>query len=401
MNDDTPESSQELSAVLDDVRRHLLWQEEAAGRVLMIDARAAAELQRNAPSLRSLLSRTTGTPEAAPAPAARPGMGAARPLGPDSRMGAPAPAQRGGPAAIPVEPPSARAVASGPAAIPVEPPATRAVASAPVTPPPAARAVASTAISVEPPAARAVASAPAARAAASAPVTPPPAARAATPARSPAPAPGMLLDVPQQAPRYPGRLPGSVDGEPPVLDAIRRELGDCQRCKLCSTRKNIVFGSGNPRAELVFVGEGPGENEDLQGVPFVGAAGELLTKMIEAMGFRRDEVYICNVVKCRPPGNRNPEPDEIESCEPFLRAQLAAIRPKVVVALGKFAAQTLLRDSTPITRLRGNWRTYEGIQLMPTFHPAYLLRSPAEKRKAWEDLQQVMKALGKQPGSRA
>jgi DNA polymerase len=210
----------------------------------------------------------------------------------------------------------------------------------------------------------------------------------------------MLLDVPQ-APRSPGRLPGSVDGEPPVLDAIRRELGDCQRCKLCSTRKNIVFGSGNPRAELVFVGEGPGENEDLQGVPFVGAAGELLTKMIEAMGFRRDEVYICNVVKCRPPGNRNPEPDEIASCEPFLRAQLAAIRPKVVVALGKFAAQTLLRDSTPITRLRGNWRTYEGIQLMPTFHPAYLLRSPAEKRKAWEDLQAVMKVLGKPSGSRA
>jgi uracil-DNA glycosylase family 4 len=212
---------------------------------------------------------------------------------------------------------------------------------------------------------------------------------------------GLLADVPQQAPHAPGRLPGMGTGDRPTLDEIRRELGDCQRCKLCSTRKNIVFGSGNPRAELVFVGEGPGENEDLQGVPFVGAAGELLTKMIEAMGFRRDDVYICNVVKCRPPGNRNPEPEEIASCEPFLRAQLAAIQPKVVVALGKFAAQTLLRDSTAITRLRGNWRTYEGIQLMPTFHPAYLLRSPAEKRKAWEDLQAVMKVLGKQPGSRA
>ncbi|NOK07063.1 uracil-DNA glycosylase [Myxococcus xanthus] len=185
------------------------------------------------------------------------------------------------------------------------------------------------------------------------------------------------------------------------MDEIRRELGDCQRCKLCSTRKNLVFGSGNPRAELVFVGEGPGEHEDLQGVPFVGAAGDLLTKMIGAMGYRRDDVYICNVVKCRPPGNRNPEPEEVAACEPFLRAQLVAIQPKVVVALGKFAAQTLLRDSTPITRLRGNWRTYEGIQLMPTFHPAYLLRSPAEKRKAWEDLQAVMKVLGKQPGSRA
>jgi uracil-DNA glycosylase family 4 len=211
---------------------------------------------------------------------------------------------------------------------------------------------------------------------------------------------GMLLDVPQKAPPYPGPLPGVVEGERPTLDQIRRELGDCRRCKLCTGRKNIVFGVGNPRAELVFVGEGPGENEDLQGVPFVGAAGELLTKMIQAMGFSRDEVYICNVVKCRPPGNRNPEPDEIAACEPFLRAQLLALQPKVIVALGKFAAQTLLRDSTPITRLRGNWREYQGVKLMPTFHPAYLLRSPAEKRKAWEDLQQVMKLFGKQPGPR-
>ncbi|MFY0577724.1 uracil-DNA glycosylase family protein [Cystobacter fuscus] len=129
--------------------------------------------------------------------------------------------------------------------------------------------------------------------------------------------------------------------------------GDCRRCKLCTGRKNIVFGSGNPRAELVFVGEGPGETEDQQGVPFVGAAGQLLTKMIEAMGYRRDDIYICNVVKCRPPGNRNPEPDEVAACEPFLRAQLKSIQPKAIVALGKFAAQTLLRDSTPITRLRG------------------------------------------------
>lgn len=195
-------------------------------------------------------------------------------------------------------------------------------------------------------------------------------------------------------------MPGVVAGERPTLDQVRRELGDCQRCKLCSGRKNIVFGTGNPRAELVFVGEGPGEQEDLQGVPFVGAAGALLTKMIEAMGFGRDDVYICNVVKCRPPGNRNPEPDEIAACEPFLRAQLASIQPRVVVALGKFAAQTLLRDSTPITRMRGQWRVYEGIQLMPTFHPAYLLRNPAEKRKAWEDLQAVMKVFGKNPGSR-
>ncbi|WP_246137578.1 uracil-DNA glycosylase [Myxococcus llanfairpwllgwyngyllgogerychwyrndrobwllllantysiliogogogochensis] len=236
---------------------------------------------------------------------------------------------------------------------------------------------------------------------------PPPRAEAPVAARAPLSRPsapssaGMLLDVPRSSPGGTTALPGSVDSERPTLDQVRRELGDCQRCKLCSGRKNIVFGTGNPRAELVFVGEGPGENEDLQGVPFVGAAGDLLTKMIEAMGFRRDDIYICNVVKCRPPGNRNPEPDEIAACEPFLRAQLAAIQPKVVVALGKFAAQTLLRDSTPITRMRGAWRVYEGIQLMPTFHPAYLLRNPAEKRKAWEDLQAVMKIFGKNPGSRA
>jgi DNA polymerase len=183
------------------------------------------------------------------------------------------------------------------------------------------------------------------------------------------------------------------------LDDIRRELGDCRRCKLCDGRKQIVFGSGNPRARLVFVGEGPGAEEDVQGLPFVGAAGQLLTKMIQAMGLRRDDVYICNVVKCRPPGNRNPEPDEIAACEPFLRAQLQSIQPEVVVALGKFAAQTLLRDSTPITRLRGQWRTYQGMRLMPTFHPAYLLRNPAEKKPCWEDLKAVMAALAKAASS--
>lgn len=180
-----------------------------------------------------------------------------------------------------------------------------------------------------------------------------------------------------------------------TLDEVRTELGACTRCKLCSGRKNIVFGVGNPRAELVFVGEGPGEEEDKQGIPFVGAAGQLLTKMIEAMKFTRDEVYICNVVKCRPPGNRNPEPDEIAACEPFLKAQLRVIKPKAIVALGKFAAQTLLRDPTPITRMRGQWRQYEGVPLMPTFHPAYLLRSPDEKKKAWMDLQEVMKKFSK------
>ena len=186
-------------------------------------------------------------------------------------------------------------------------------------------------------------------------------------------------------------------GEPPLLDEVRRALGDCKRCKLCSGRKNLVFGVGNPKARLVFVGEGPGAEEDNQGIPFVGAAGQLLTKMITAMGYSRDEVYICNVVKCRPPGNRNPEPDEIAACQPFLEAQLNAIRPSVIVTLGKFAAQTLLRTDTPITRLRGQWREYVGIPLMPTFHPAYLLRNPAEKKPAWTDLQAVMARFPK-PG---
>ena len=206
-----------------------------------------------------------------------------------------------------------------------------------------------------------------------------------------------------------GRAPVSVDspsepaiargsGDSPRLDEVRRTLGDCKRCKLCSGRKNLVFGVGNPKARLVFVGEGPGAEEDNQGIPFVGAAGQLLTKMIAAMGYSRDEVYICNVVKCRPPGNRNPEPDEIEACQPFLEAQLNAIQPSVIVALGKFAAQTLLRTDTPITRLRGQWREYVGIPLMPTFHPAYLLRSPAEKKPAWTDLQSVMARFPK-PGA--
>jgi DNA polymerase len=206
-----------------------------------------------------------------------------------------------------------------------------------------------------------------------------------------------------QAPPAPQRAPAVPPGPaaPPIaarpLDEIRRELGDCQRCKLCKGRNSLVFGVGNPRAELVFVGEGPGEEEDRQGVPFVGKAGQLLTKMIEAMKFSRDDVYICNVVKCRPPNNRNPEPDEIEACEPFLKAQLASIQPKVIVALGKFAAQTLLRDQTAITRLCGQWREYQGVPLMPTFHPAYLLRQPDEKRLAWLDLQEVMKRFGRAP----
>jgi uracil-DNA glycosylase len=177
------------------------------------------------------------------------------------------------------------------------------------------------------------------------------------------------------------------------LQLLRDELGDCTRCKLAPKRTNIVWGVGNPDAPLVFVGEAPGADEDRTGEPFVGAAGQLLTKMIQAMGLERDDVYICNILKCRPPGNRNPEPDEIEACEPFLKKQLAAIRPRMIVALGKFAAQCLLRSDAPISRLRGTWKEYEGIPLMPTYHPAFLLRTPSAKREVWADLQQVMAEL--------
>lgn len=180
------------------------------------------------------------------------------------------------------------------------------------------------------------------------------------------------------------------------LAEIRAELGECTRCKLHPTRKNIVFGVGDPHAELMFVGEAPGANEDLQGEPFVGDAGQLLTKMIGAMGYRREDVHIANIIKCRPPGNRNPEPDEIESCEPFLKKQIASIQPKVIVALGKFAAQYLAgKPDTAISALRGRWHTFQGIKVMPTYHPAYLLRTPSAKRTVWEDLQLVMAELGK------
>jgi len=178
-----------------------------------------------------------------------------------------------------------------------------------------------------------------------------------------------------------------------TLEAVREEIGDCTRCKLCEKRTKIVFGVGNPRASLVFVGEAPGADEDKQGEPFVGAAGQLLTKMINAMGLAREDVYIANIIKCRPPGNRNPEPDEIAACEPFLRKQLAAIAPRMIVCLGKFATQTLLRSTAPISSLRGEWKTYEGIPLMPTFHPAFLLRNPSAKREVWDDLKKVMAEL--------
>jgi uracil-DNA glycosylase len=179
------------------------------------------------------------------------------------------------------------------------------------------------------------------------------------------------------------------------LPALREQIGDCRLCRLCQKRTHLVFGVGNPKARLVFVGEGPGRDEDLQGEPFVGRAGQLLTDIIQkGMKLRREEVYICNVVKCRPPDNRNPEPDEVEACRPFLERQIELVGPEIIVALGKFAAQTLLRTSTPIMRLRGAWGEYRGVPLMPTLHPAYLLRNPADKRLVWEDIQAVMARLG-------
>src|SRR5215475_2058705 len=180
------------------------------------------------------------------------------------------------------------------------------------------------------------------------------------------------------------------------LEELRAEIGDCRRCKLCQGRTKIVFGVGNPRAELVFVGEGPGRDEDLKGEPFVGRAGQLLTEIItKGMKMRREDVYIANVVKCRPPENRNPEPDEIAACEPFLVKQLELIKPRFIVALGTFAAQTLLKTKTPISRLRGVWHAYHGIKLMPTLHPAYLLRNPADKRLVWQDIQAVLREMGR------
>jgi uracil-DNA glycosylase family 4 len=179
-----------------------------------------------------------------------------------------------------------------------------------------------------------------------------------------------------------------------ALAAVRADIGDCTRCKLhAQGRRQIVFGVGNPEADLMFVGEAPGADEDIQGIPFVGRAGQLLTKIIEAIDLKREDVYIANVIKCRPPGNRNPEPDEVETCEPFLFQQIDIIKPKVIVALGKFGAQTLLRTLDPISRLRGRVYEFRGAKLVPTFHPAYLLRNPASKREVWEDMKLVRKLL--------
>jgi DNA polymerase len=186
-----------------------------------------------------------------------------------------------------------------------------------------------------------------------------------------------------------------------ALAALKTEIGPtCMRCKLHTLgRTQVVFGVGNPHADLMFVGEAPGADEDIQGEPFVGRAGQLLTKIIEAIGMKREDVYIANVIKCRPPGNRNPEPDEVAQCEPFLFRQVDTVKPKVIVALGKFAAQCLLRTTEPITRIRGREFTYRDAILIPTYHPAYLLRNPSAKRDVWEDMKRVRALIGDGPSA--
>lgn len=187
-------------------------------------------------------------------------------------------------------------------------------------------------------------------------------------------------------------LAGTI-GQKDGLVELREYIGDCRRCKLSEKRKNIVFGEGNEDADLMFIGEGPGRDEDMQARPFVGEAGKLLTRLIEKLGMKREEVYIANIVKCRPPFNRNPEQDEIDTCKPFVEKQIGIIKPKVIVCLGRIAAQSLLGIKTPISRLRGHFYSYESIPVMPTFHPAYLLRNPKDKWLVWDDMQKVMEKL--------
>src|SRR5215813_1504208 len=208
----------------------------------------------------------------------------------------------------------------------------------------------------------------------------------------------LALALPKIAPLPTAPTPSLFDSADKVADdtllKVREDLGECTRCKLHKHRHTIVFGDGSPKAELVFVGEGPGADEDAQGIPFVGRAGKLLTQMIEAMGLQRKDVYICNVVKCRPPENRAPEPDEVATCSPYLLRQIDVIRPKVIVCLGAVAAKTLLNTTRGISNFRGEWLDWRGYKLMATYHPAYLLRNPPAKADVWKDLQKVMAELG-------
>jgi DNA polymerase len=236
--------------------------------------------------------------------------------------------------------------------------------------------------------------------------------RAAAPAQHRAPTPDSVTakGAPEGGERAePARRDPARDDDPAQDDPAERhrrlavlaeEVSMCTKCRLHESRTHTAFARGNPDGDIVFIGEGPGFQEDQQGIPFVGKAGQLLDKMIAAMGYDRDDVYIANIVKCRPPDNRKPEPDEVAACAPYLEEQLSLVRPKVMVALGATGVQGLIGTTMGITRMRGKWKLYKGrIPLMPTFHPAYLLRQPAKKRDVWNDLKQVMKRLGKEPPS--
>ena len=296
-------------------------------------------------------------------------------------------------APAPVVPPpgSAAVPAPAPAAVPAPGPVVPAPGSAtvpgPVVPASGSAAVPGRGPVVPAPAPAAV---PASGPAASprGPIPPAAAGGAAPPPGAAPPADAPLFPPPAAAP-----APPAAPRPPETLDDVRADLGECTRCKLHGGRTNLVFGVGSPTADLVFVGEAPGRDEDRQGIPFVGRAGQLLTRIIAAIGLSRDEVYIANVIKCRPPNNRNPEPDEVATCEPFLFRQLDVIRPRVVVALGGFAIRTLLRTDAPVSRLRGRMFDYRGAKLIPTFHPAFLLRSPERKRDVWEDMKRVRALL--------
>ncbi len=218
------------------------------------------------------------------------------------------------------------------------------------------------------------------------------------PTAKPAAPPPRVAPVPLPVVQSPGLFDAADRIAGDTLDRIQADIGpDCTRCKLHRRRNSIVFGVGNPKAQLVFVGEGPGADEDAQGIPFVGRAGQLLTQMIEAMGLKRDDVYICNVVKCRPPENRTPEQDEIATCSPYLLRQLEVIHPKVIVCLGSVAAKTLLGTNASMGKLRQQWFDYRGMKLLATYHPAYCLRNPPSKADVWKDLQLAMKDLGLEP----
>jgi len=201
--------------------------------------------------------------------------------------------------------------------------------------------------------------------------------------------PGSPAEDAQSTTGQPGNR---ATGQP--LDDLAATAHDCTKCRLAGTRTNVVFGVGNPDADLMFIGEAPGRDEDLQGEPFVGRAGQLLTDIIKAMKLTRDQVYIANVIKCRPPENRNPEPDELEACRPFIRRQVELIQPKVIVTLGRFALQSLTEKGYGISSVRGTWLDYNGVKVMPTYHPAYLLRNPAAKKDVWADMKKVMGELG-------